>query len=46
MQYFKDLTIEILKEKLPNINKDKIFLFIEDILRYLENNKSEEYETN
>ena len=42
----KDLTIKVLKEKSPNIDEEEIFLLIEDILRYFENNESEDYETN
>ena len=41
VQFVKDLTIEILKEKPSNIDKEEIFLLIEDILRYFENYKSE-----
>ena len=43
VQYVKDLTKEIIKENPLNIEVDEIFSFIEDILRYLENNESKEY---
>ena len=36
----------MLKEKLPNIQVKEIFSLIEDILRYFENEESEDYKTN
>ena len=36
----------MVKSKPINVNIDKIFLFIKDILWYLENDDLEEYETN
>ena len=36
----------MIKEKPPNTNEDEIFSFVEDILRYLENDKLEDYKIN
>ena len=46
LSFVKDLVKEIVKEKLINININKIFSFIKDILQYLENDDSEKYEIN
>ena len=46
VQYVKELTTEILKEKLPNIEEEEIFSLVEDMLRYFKNNKSKDYEIN
>ena len=45
-EYIKDLMKEIVKEVPKDISINEIFEMIEDILRYLENDESGEYETN
>ena len=42
----KDLIKEIIKEALKNTRIEEIFEMIEDILKYLENDEQDEYETN
>ena len=41
----KELILKIIKAKSSNTCINNIFDMIEDILRYLENNDSDEYET-
>ena len=45
-EYVKELMKKMIKEEPKNINVKEIFEMIEDILRYLENNESNNYETN
>ena len=46
VECIKSLTKDLLKRILPNIKVDKIFLFVKNILRYLENDKSKDYKMN
>ena len=40
------LVIELVKKKPEEVSVDIIMVFVEDILRYLENKEEEEYEIN
>jgi len=44
-KFIKELAIEMIKAKLTNVCVNDIFDMIEDILQYLENDDSDEYET-
>ena len=45
-KYVEQLLRELNNEHSDDVEQDKILLFIEDILRYLEDDKDEEYEIN
>ena len=45
-EFAKELMNKLVKARLSNIKLDEIFLFIEDVLRYLENDESEEFKMN
>ena len=44
--FIKELTAELIKVKPNDIEIDKILEFVEDILRYFEDNNEDEYKTN
>ena len=46
LQYVIELKKELEKVKSENVEMEEIFAFIEDILRYFDNEEDEEYETN
>ena len=43
--FLKELLVELQKVKPNNIEREGILLFIENIFRYLDNNESEEYQS-
>ena len=45
-KFVEQLLRELNNEHPDNVEEDEILSFIEDILRYLEDNENEEYETN
>ena len=45
-EFIKELVVELVKNKPDDVYVEQIILFIEDILRYLENEEEEEYEMN
>ena len=45
-EFVKDLVVELVKNKPDEINVDVIMSFMEDIMRYIENEEEEEHETN
>ena len=45
-EMYKELTKSLVKEKLRIIDIDKMLSYVEDVLQYLENNESNDYEIN
>ena len=45
-EFIKELVVEVAKNKSDDLYVELIMLFIEDILRYTENEEEEEYEMN
>ena len=45
-QFVKDLVVELARNKSEEVHVEEIMSFVEDILRYLENDEEEEFETN
>ena len=45
-EFIKDLVVELVKNKPDNVYVEQIMSFIEDILRYVENEEKEEYKMN
>ena len=45
-EFIKEIVIELVWNKPKEVHKEEIMLFIEDILRYIENEEDEEYKMN
>ena len=45
-QFIKELVVELVRKKSDEVHVEEIMSFVEDILRYLENEEEEDFETN
>ena len=45
-EFIKEIVIELVRNKPKDVHIEEIMSFVEDILRYLENEEDEEYEMN